>query len=129
MITGGIIEVGSFGTLTVGFVFAESAGIGLIGHGLSMTTDHAKDISWPGSFHVSNTEKRHTPDQEAMSELVKEYGKKGVSNTDADTLLDWAKEYDFPNRDDRGKLNEQGKPHWEGGEHIHLGPKHVKVNN
>ena len=45
------------------------------------------------------------------------------------TFLDWAKEYDFPNRDDRGKMNEQGRLHWEGGEHIHLGPKHVKVNN
>ena len=53
-------------------------------------------------------------------------GKKGVSNADADTLLDWAKEYDFPNRDDRGK------PHWDardGMDHIHLGPKHIPVNN
>ena len=74
-------------------------------------------------------DKRHTPDQEAISELVKESGRKGVSNEEADTLLDWAKEYDFPARDDRGKRNEQGRPHWEGGEHIHLGPKHVKVNN
>ncbi len=33
--------------------------------------------------------------------------------------------YDFPHRDDRGK-----RPiHWEGGEHIHLGPKHIKVND
>jgi len=79
--------------------------------------------------HSSTGEKRHTPDQEAISDLVKESGKKGVSNADADTLIDWAKEYDFPNRDDRGKRNEQGRPHWEGGEHIHLGPKHVKVNN
>ncbi len=78
----------------------------------------------------SNTiSKRHTPDQESISELVKESGKKGVSNADADTLLDWAKEYEFPHRDDRGKWNEHGRPHWEGGEHIHLGPKHVKVND
>ena len=68
--------------------------------------------------------KRHTPDQEAMSEFVKEFGKKGVSNEDADTLLEWAKEYDFPNRDDRGQ------PHWDakdGMDHIHLGPKHIPV--
>jgi hypothetical protein len=42
----------------------------------------------------------------------------------ADTLLEWAEEYDFPLRDDRA-----APPHWEGGKHIHLGPKHVKVNN
>jgi RHS repeat-associated protein len=72
--------------------------------------------------------KRHTPDQEAISDLVKGSGKKGVSNADADTLLDWAEEYNFPHRDDRGKWNAQGQPHWEGGEHIHLGPGHVKVN-
>lgn len=59
---------------------------------------------------------------------MKGSGKKGVSNADADTLLDWAEEYNFPHRDDRGKWNAQGQPHWEGGEHIHLGPGHVKVN-
>lgn len=51
-----------------------------------------------------------------------------MSNADADTLLDWAEEYNFPHRDDRGKVDDQGKPHWKGGEHIHLGPKHIKVN-
>ncbi|MGC1879424.1 MAG: RHS repeat-associated core domain-containing protein [Rhabdochlamydiaceae bacterium] len=66
--------------------------------------------------------KRHTPDQEAISELVKESGKKGVSNADADTLLDWSEEYDFPARDDR-----EAPPHWVGGKHIHVGPKHIKV--
>jgi len=68
--------------------------------------------------------KRHSPDQAAISELVKEAGNKGVSNTDADTLLDWSKEYHFPARDDRGK-----PPHWLGGEHIHIGPKHVPVQH
>lgn len=59
---------------------------------------------------------------------MKGVGKKGVSDADADTLLEWAEEYGFPHRDDRGKVDEEGKPHWEGGEHIHVGPKHVKVN-
>lgn len=59
-------------------------------------------------------------------DIAKWAGKKGVSNADADTLLDWAEEYDFPARDDRGK------PHWDardGMDHIHLGPKHIPVNN
>ena len=44
MISGGIIEIGSFGALTVGFVFAETTGVALIGHGLSLTTTHANDL-------------------------------------------------------------------------------------
>jgi hypothetical protein len=70
----------------------------------------------------SREDAKHTPDQEALSDLVKGTGKRGVSSSDADTLLDWAKECNFPCRDDRGK-----PPHWVGGEHIHLGPKHVRV--
>lgn len=65
--------------------------------------------------------KRHSPDQEALSGLVKPKLKGGVTNAEADTLLEWAGEYGFPARDDRGK------DHWDGGEHIHLGPEHVKV--
>lgn len=71
----------------------------------------------------SRYNKRHTDDQEALSDLVKESEKKGISNSDADTLLEWADEYDFPSRDDRGK------DHWIGGEHIHLGPKHIPIRN
>lgn len=105
--------------------------------GLSYTGPHTHDWHYSGITAVpvqsgyGNTtyiEKRHSPDQEALSELAKENERKGVSNADADTLLEWGNEYNYPNtRDDRGKLNENGKPHWVGGEHIHLGPKHIKV--
>lgn len=128
MAGGFALEVITVGGFTVGLGVTTSTGAALMGLGLATTTHHAQDISFPKSYHISSAEKRHTPDQEALSDLVKGAGKKGVSNADADTLLDWAKEYDFPARDDRGKVDEQGKPHWEGGEHIHLGPKHVKVN-
>ncbi len=68
--------------------------------------------------------KRHTPDQRAMNELSKEYKDRGISNKEADILLHWAQECNFPYRDDRGV-----RPiHWAGGEHIHLGRDHVKVN-
>jgi RHS repeat-associated protein len=80
MIAGGVIEIGSFGTLTVGFALAESAGAALIGHGLSLTAEHAKDIkapniSWkntdvyvpdrplpntPDGVHVPDTDAPHT---------------------------------------------------------------------
>ncbi len=69
---------------------------------------------------------RHTSDQEALSDLVKGAGKKGISNADADTLLGWANEYDFPNRDDRGKGHWKAK---DGADHIHLGPKHILITD
>ena len=68
--------------------------------------------------------KRHAFDQQAISDLVKESEKKGISNGEANDLLEWCKEYNFPARDDRGK-----PPHWVGGEHIHIGPKHVSVRD
>ena len=46
------------------------------------------------------------------------------SDTDADILLEWAEEYDFPARNER---NDWGKDHWVGGKHIHIDPKHVPV--
>jgi len=66
--------------------------------------------------------KRHTPQQQALNDLVKESEKKGVSNSEADALLEWSEEYGLPSRDDRGK------DHWIGGEHIHAGGKHIPVN-
>ncbi|MFI0436106.1 MAG: hypothetical protein ACH350_10375, partial [Parachlamydiaceae bacterium] len=72
-----------------------------------------------------NKKKKHSPDQQALSDLVKQSGKKGVTNIDADTLLEWANEYEFPARDDRDII----PPHWVGGNHIHIGPKHVPVIN
>jgi len=86
--------------------------------------DNRKNAKEEKKKQPNGESKRHTPDQEAISDLVKEAGNKGVSNIDADTLLDWSEEYHFPARDDRGK-----PPHWVGGEHIHIGPKHVPVRN
>lgn len=126
MAGGFALEVVTVGGFTLGLGVTTSTGAALIGLGVATTTHHAQDISASKSSRIHSIEKRHTPDQEAISELVKEYGKKGVSNAEADTLLDWAKEYDFSNRDDRGK------PHWDardGMDHIHLGPKHIPVNN
>ena len=80
-------------------------------------------MSFQGIYNDSSFFKKHTPDQQAISELTNGRGKKGVSNVEADALLEWSDEYDFPARDDRGL------DHWVGGEHIHIGPKHVPVND
>jgi predicted Ser/Thr protein kinase len=112
-------------------------------HGCANAAYHAKDLSWSTSYPKAEPvnwdtyqdtdahrnliyvpkSKKHTPDQQAINDLVKESGNKGISNSDADTLLEWAEEYNFPSRDDRGK------DHWVGGEHIHIGPKHVPISD
>lgn len=71
---------------------------------------------------IKTSPKRHTSDQEALNDIVKESEKKGISHSDANSLLKWSKEYNYPCRDDRGK-----PPHWIGGEHIHIGTKHVPI--
>lgn len=47
ILTGGVIEIGSFGTLTIGFAIAEASGFALVGHGLALTTQHAQDLRIP----------------------------------------------------------------------------------
>ena len=68
--------------------------------------------------------KRHTPDQKALHDLAEKANRTGVTNPDADTLLEWGKEYNMPARDDRGKPN-----HWKyGDDHIHIGKEHIPIN-
>lgn len=121
----------------IGTYIAAGVATGAVAYGgYKLYESYQHDPVTETSYNLANSsqasktetkeEKRHTADQEAISEFIKEYGKKGVSNEDANTLLDWAKEYNFPHRDDRGK------DHWEargGQNHIHLGPKHIPVNN
>ena len=95
-------------------------------HGAAHAGYHSRDMSFGRRpSHSTRVENRHTPDQEAISDLVKQSGKKGVSNSDADTLLDWAKEYDFPHRDDRGQGHWKAK---DGVDHIHIGQNnHIEI--
>ena len=62
--------------------------------------------------------KEHDGDRKALNDLVKEAtndGRKRLSNDNADTLLDWAREQGIPGvRDDRGT------DHWVHGDHIHI---------
>ncbi|MEI6242309.1 MAG: YidC/Oxa1 family insertase periplasmic-domain containing protein, partial [Chlamydiota bacterium] len=126
----GALLVGTAASFAIGYAIHESAkkidmpiaevGLGVLGAVLS---EAAADATSETKKEEKKEEKRHTPDQESLSDLVKGAGKEGVTNADADTLLEWANEYNFPARDDRGK------PHWESGEHIHLGPKHVPISD
>ncbi len=124
MASGMALEVITCGAYTPVLGLHEAIGFAVMTSGCAQAVYNAKNISFPRNLYGNSAEKRHTPDQEALSELVKEAGKEGVSDDEADILLDWAEECDFPARDDREK-----PPHWEGGKHIHLGPKHVKVYN
>jgi len=72
--------------------------------------------------------KRHSPDQEALKDLIDEEtlgGRKPLSNEDADAILDWADEVGI-----NGARDDRGKDHWEGGDHIHVpgsGIGHIPV--
>lgn len=69
MITGGAIELGSFGTLTLGFVVAESTGVALIGHGLSLTNQGAQPYII--SKNDPGTPKDHETQQDQFSDATK----------------------------------------------------------
>ena len=47
MLTGGVIEVGSFGTLTLGFMVAESSGFALMADGWARATYESLDMKLP----------------------------------------------------------------------------------
>jgi RHS repeat-associated protein len=67
---------------------------------------------------------RHTPDQEALKDLVNEVtngGREPLSREDAETVLDWAKEYKYP--DARAKPGDVASPsNWNANPvpHIHI---------
>jgi hypothetical protein len=73
--------------------------------------------------------KAFTPDQAAVIDIAdsldKEAGGEGISNEDADALLELAKESGLGKEtrvdDDRDT------DHWAGGSHIHIGSDHIKV--
>ncbi len=74
-LTGGMLEVASCGGYTFAFGFHEAAGIALMTHGCAQATYHSRDMVGRPS-HSTRIENRHTPDQEAISDLVKQSGKK-----------------------------------------------------
>jgi hypothetical protein len=65
---------------------------------------------------------RLSPDQEALSSLVDEMtlgGRKPLSVADANMILDWADEVNYPGW--RAKAGDVGTPsNWVGGPHIHI---------
>ncbi len=76
---------------------------------------------------------KHTADQKALKELVKEVtknGKKAISVADAKIIRDFAKEVNYPGvRASMADLAKQNN-HWVGGPHMHfpgVGSGHIKV--
>jgi hypothetical protein len=79
-------------------------------------------INIPNPFAGNDDSKRHTPDQEALTGLAKEAERKGgVTQNDAETLVEWGEETGLPSR---GPENHGGAS----GDHIHIGPvNHLPV--
>ncbi len=67
---------------------------------------------------------RFGPDQDAVIQLAKQAKRTGgVTEEEAKTLLDWAKEYGV-----KPAQNHIGSDHWVGGDHIRVGPiNHIPV--
>jgi len=64
-----------------------------------------------------------TPNQRALIEIAKSACRKGISPEEAETLLEWAKEYGIKPAHDHIK-----EPHWGGRPHIRIGPiNHIPV--
>jgi RHS repeat-associated protein len=72
-----------------------------------------------------NPSKQFNPDQRALVDLAKGAERTGVSEAEADTLLEWADEYGLPSR---GPEVHPGRPFGQF-PHIHIGPvNHIPVN-
>ena len=66
---------------------------------------------------------RFSDDASALIDLSR-HSRKGVSETDAETLLEWAKEYNLPAHGPERHMNRKFKD-----EHIHIGPvDHIKID-
>jgi hypothetical protein len=66
--------------------------------------------------------RRFTPDQQALVVLSKEARRRGVTGSQAETLLNWASEVGLPAQ------NHIDTAHWIGGPHIRVGPvNHIPV--
>ncbi|WP_255804679.1 RHS repeat-associated core domain-containing protein [Treponema putidum] len=82
--------------------------------------------AWDNIFGAED--KKHTPDQQALSDLSKDAKRQGITNEDADTLLNWRKEVDPDNKKGLRGHDDRGKNHWKGGDHIHVGGQdHIPV--
>ena len=77
--------------------------------------------------NVMFANKMHTPDQQALVELAKDAAKAGgVSLEDAETLLNWAEEYNLPAHGPEVHINRPGKA--SNVPHIHIGPvQHLPI--
>ncbi|MCU7850128.1 MAG: hypothetical protein KZQ89_19490 [Candidatus Thiodiazotropha sp. (ex Lucinoma kastoroae)] len=70
----------------------------------------------------------HSPDRKTLNDLINDATNKGrepLSDSDADTILDWADEVGV-----EGARDDRGKDHWVGGDHIHVpgsGVGHIPV--
>lgn len=84
----------------------------------------AKEV---GSDLLTAAAKKHSPDQQALKDLVKQQvrSKGHLSRDEAAIVKDWAHEVKYPNFKDH-----IGENHWVGGDHLHVpgaGATHIKV--
>jgi hypothetical protein len=114
------------GTIAVSYASYAVAGMiasGILYYGAPIAADIGQSI---GAFL---TENRHSPDREALNDIIDETtlgGRRPLSGEDADTVLDWADELGI-----EGARDDRATDHWAGGSHIHVpgsGINHIPAN-
>ncbi len=106
--------------------FLESALYGTLGSLASLWTPRTSGWTQTLLTAVLGMARVGTPntrDQSALLQLSKEAQRSGVSQSEAQQLLKWAKEYGV-----QPAHNHVGTDHWIGGDHIRVGPvNHIPV--
>ncbi|MGA8164919.1 MAG: RHS repeat-associated core domain-containing protein, partial [Waddliaceae bacterium] len=107
-----------------GYQVAQEYGIGnlfgMVGNLVLNQTQHASSDT-KEETRKSSGGKRHTPDQEALKDLVNEIsnqGTKPLSPSDTKIVDEWAKEIDYPGY--RANPSDLEGSHWKNGPHIHF---------
>ncbi len=104
------------GTTTGLLLFTGGGEVEEAGNAVKEAVDLAEEVGSKGL--------RFGPDQDAVIQLAKQAKRTGgVTEEEAKTLLDWAKEYGV-----KPAQNHIGTDHWVGGDHIRVGPiNHIPV--
>jgi len=124
VVTGAEFHRASIGVASYGVASGnmELLGLGIILHemtnpAMGMTMMSARYYGGGGAISRS-----FNADQNALIQLSKDAKRLGITEEEAETMLEWAEEYNVAGFD---HIN---TTHWEGGAHIRIGPiNHIKV--
>jgi RHS repeat-associated protein len=120
--TGETALTGGLGVVAAPAIVAASAATfalaGHLGEELGLAIGGALDDLLTKASLANPCAKQHSPDRRALNELIDEVtqgGRRPLSESDADAVLDWADELGI-----QGARDDRATDHWEKGPHIHV---------